>query len=412
MQPVRKVSRYIVATACFLVVSPGPAIGSGFGVFTQSAAALGQANAVIAHHERPSAVFFNPALLTNLSDTQVEIGTTVIFSDREFESDTTGQTIEAENDANLPSSAYLSYQVNDRLTLGLGVFFPFGLKTEWPENWEGRYLSTTSSLFSTNVRPVIAARLQPWLSVSAGIDYVYLDTKLENKIPLGENPDGHQEFSGDGDGWGFNLGLLIDPAENWAVGAFYRSEVEVDIGGDIDFSLPPIPESSFFRDGSGNTSVTLPQQVMAGIAYSGFQNIILEAGLRWEDWESFEDIVIELDSGLAKVLKRGWKSTFAVNAGVRYQLSRRVAVLAGYLYGEDAVPSEVLDPSLPDSDTHLFSTGTEIIFGRASLALAYGYQMLEDRDKNNEIGAAIGAAANGSYRTDLHLLGASAGYRF
>ena len=166
------------------------------------------------------------------------------------------------------------------------------------------------------------------------------------------------------------------------------------------------------KSASGSTSITLPQQAAAGISYSGFQNLVLEAGLRWEDWESFQDIVIELDSGLSQVLKRGWKSTLALNAGVRYQLNRTIALMAGYLYGEDAVPSDVLDPSLPDSDAHLFSTGTEISFGRASFALAYGYQMLEDRDKKNAIGAAVRANANGTYRTQLHLFGASANYRF
>ena len=42
------------------------AYGSGFAIYTQGASALGQADAVIAHTDDPSAIFFNPALINKL----------------------------------------------------------------------------------------------------------------------------------------------------------------------------------------------------------------------------------------------------------------------------------------------------------------------------------------------------------
>lgn len=400
--------------------------GAGFGVFTQSASALGQANAVVSHHDSPSALFFNPALINDLTGTQIEAGTTMVKPDREFESAATGQTVESENNPNFPSNFHLTHQFSDRLAAGVGAFFPFGLETEWPENWEGRYLATRSSLVTVNVRPAMAVRLAPWISVAAGIDYVYLDSELESKINLtgltggvfGALPDASQKFSGDGDGWGVNVGILLKPTRDIAIGAFYRSEIEIDVDGDLDIDLPPLAEpaasavAAGLFDTVGSTEITLPQQVMAGISYSGFQDLVLEVGLRWEDWKAFEDIVIELDTGVSSVLKRGWESTLSFNAGGHYRLSERIALLAGYLYGEGAVPGDVLEPSVPDGDTHLFSLGTELTFGALRVDLGYGYQVIQDREKNNTVGADLGGTANGEYRTTLHLVAASAVYRF
>src|SRR3990167_5899269 len=55
------------------------AFGSGFAIFTQGASALGQADAVIAHADDPSAMFFNPAIIKKLEGTKVESGTPWLF---------------------------------------------------------------------------------------------------------------------------------------------------------------------------------------------------------------------------------------------------------------------------------------------------------------------------------------------
>src|SRR5512133_1273185 len=175
--------RWLSAAALLAVVTffrpVTPAYGSGFGVFTQGASALGQADAVVAHNDGPSAIFFNPALLNRLAGTQIEVGTTLLFPSRDFKSSTTGTTASTEDTLYYPSTFYVSHAFNDKISAGLGIFNPFGLGTEWNGNWEGRYLATKSTIETYNFNPVVSYRITPALSFAAGLDVIYLDASLE-----------------------------------------------------------------------------------------------------------------------------------------------------------------------------------------------------------------------------------------
>lgn len=417
-------------TVFFVLCVFGSAYGSGFGIFTQSASSLGQGSAVVAHTDSPSTIFFNPALMNKLEGTQVELGTTLLFPNREFKSSSSGNTFETKDDVFYPSTFYITHKFNDKISAGLGVFNPFGLGTDWGGDWEGRYLATKSEMAVYNINPAVSFQILPGLSLAAGLDIVVLDATLENKInlsgiagfPAGTLPDAGQKFSGDGTGVGFNIGMAADLGKDFSLGASYRSEVKVDPTGDVTFDIPNgIPEPlntiirASLRNAGAKTQITLPQQVYAGIAYKGFDPLTLEVGMRWEGWSSFRQLKVDLDNGVSQTQARNWKDTFAIDFGAQYKLNDTVTLLGGYLYGQNPVPDETFEPAIPDSDTHLFCVGTDLKFKKFSVALAYAYQLQRDRTKNNNIGDPFSpgtGTANGKYSTDIHLLAASLAYRF
>jgi long-chain fatty acid transport protein len=422
----------------WLVVFSSSALASGYGVFIQGASGLGQANAVVAHATGPSSLYFNPALLTQVPGTLVEAGTTAVIFDREFKSSLTGQTEKSEEDVHFPSTFYLTHQVNDQVAAGIGVFFPFGLSTEWDENWDGRFISTKSDLFTTNINPVVAWRPIPRLAVAAGLDVLYLDAELERKVNstaigfvvnppggLGPLSDANQKFTGDGWGVGYNLGLVLQVSENIDFGATYRSHIDVNVDGDAKFDVPADAAviSPLFPKTGGDADIRLPAQAAFGLAWAASEKLTLEAGARWEDWSSFDELKIEFDRPILQqsenITPRDWDDTWAFNLGGQYRLNDRVTLLAGYLYAENPVPDSTFDPSIPDSDAHLFTLGTDLTFGRFNVSLAYGYEHHEDRTKKNTIGDPLDPAgvnprsfANGEYQGDIHLVATSIAYRF
>ncbi len=382
-----------------------PVHGSGYGIFTQGAAALGQADAVIAHGDGPSAVFFNPARINSLPGTQLEFGTTLIFPHREY-TDSSGDVSHTKDSVFYPSSFYLTHALNDSISFGLGVFNPFGLGTDWGGDWPGRYIATRSKITTYTINPVVSWRVAPFLSIAVGLDVVLLDATLKNKIytPSG---DVKQKFTGDGTGLGYNLGLFIDTGKGVTIGASYRSEVKIDIDGKDEFSPAVYP------DMDGKTSLKLPQQVFAGVAWQASDRLVVEAGMRWEDWSSFKQLRITLDqpggSSTVATYPRNWHSTFAVNAGGKYRLNESFSVMAGYLYGWNPVPDSTFEPAIPDSDTHLFCLGGELRRGNMTLGLGYGYQLQKGRSKATN---QYDSYANGGYESDLHLVALSLAYRF
>ena len=392
---------------------------AGYAVFTHGASALGQGNAVTAHSNDPSTIFYNPALINKLEGTQFQIGTTAIVSSREYQSSVGGS-----NDSNdsvfFPSTFYATHKFNDKLSAGLGVFNPFGLGTEWDENWNGRYIATKSELTTFNINPVVSYQLLPSLAIAAGLDVILLDATLERKVFTG-GPDINQKFKGDGTGVGFNVGVAYAPCKTVTMGASYRSQVHVDVKGNSSTSPTlNIPGLGAVLDSKGRTSITLPPQVTAGIAYQVTAPLIVEAGVRWEGWSSFKDLQLSLDNGFPiAVTERDWKDSFGVNLGGKYRVNDTVALLAGYVYGNSPVPDRTFDPSIPDAKTHVFCAGTDLNFQPFTIAFSYAYQLYENRTKNNGIGAATVAnplpptsSANGKYESDAHLMALSLGYKF
>jgi long-chain fatty acid transport protein len=398
----------------FFALAPAVAHAGGFAVYTHGASTLGQAGTAIAHGDDPTVIFYNPALLSLLPGTQVQAGTTLIFINREFRSEATGEKFKTDNDLFTPSTLYLSHRFSDKLSAGFGVFSPFGLGNDWGKEWEGRFIATNSELKSFNFNPAVSLRLTPRLAVAGGIDLLYLDATLEKQVratDLGILIPGleiGQKFTGDGTGWGFNLGLLFDLTDDLAMGISYRSEIEVETKGKASLASPLDLEEA------GKADLTLPQQAFAGLYYRGFDPLTFELGLRWEGWSSFDELRIEMANLPDSVSPRAWKDSFTYNLGARYRLNPTVTLLAGYLFGKSPVPDHTFDPTIPDADTHLFSLGTDLEFQRFKVALSYAYQRLEKRTKDNLIGDSTVPEdlANGTYRSNLHLIAAGLTYRF
>ena len=72
--------------------------------------------------------------------------------------DATGQTEETVDNVYFPSTLYITGKVYDKIGVGFGVFNPFGLGNQWPDDWEGRYIATDSSITTFNFNPIVAIR--------------------------------------------------------------------------------------------------------------------------------------------------------------------------------------------------------------------------------------------------------------
>lgn len=433
--------RILFALCCMFMTTAGSVHASGFGVFTQGASALGQANAVVAHPTGPSSLYFNPALLNEVDGRQIEVGTTAIYADRKINLDSGGNE-NGNSDWNFPSTFYYSHEVNDRFTTGFGVFFPFGLSNDWGDTYEGRYIGTEGDVLTMNLNPVMAYQVTDKLALAAGFSMLYMDATLKNNInqtasylilqsqgyplpPLGGPlPDIRQKFDGDGWGAGYNLGAYYKATDRLSFGATYRSHIDVDIEGNVDLDNVDPTLSLAFPQGNGDADIRLPAQATAGIAFQVIEPLIVEAGVRWEDWSSTDDLTLKFDNPIlgqsSNIIPRDWKATWTYNIGGHYQINDLVALNAGYLYGENAVPNSTFEPLIPDSDTHLFSIGTDLTFDAWTVSGAFGFQHNEDRDKQNKVADPLGSlvagqpvdTANGEYNTDIYLIGISVGYKF
>lgn len=417
-----RIARWIAAG--FVCALPQLSVASGFAVFVQGASALGEGLASTAHGNNPHVVFFNPALMNQLEGTQIENGVTVVVPYHDFHSDLTATSDKADSVAFFPATFYVTHKYSEKLSLGFGMFTPFGLGTKWDDDWEGRYIVTEAEMQSLNFNPVMSYQLTPSVSFAAGLDILYVDASLESRLNLSSLgfSDGNQKFSGDGIGYGCNLGLYARITDALAFGLSYRSEIDVDLDGDVDFTLPSSTLNTSFPDSSAETTVDFPQQLHAAIAYSGFDRLVLEAGVRWEGWSSYDELKFEtsetINGSNVSIRPTDWRDTLTLTVGGRYALNDRLHLLAGFVRGQDPIPGKTFEPAVTDSPHYALTLGTEHRLGRHNLAFAYAWQKWFDRTKDNDIGAQFSggavadARANGEYESYSHFFAVSFTYVF
>src|SRR5580704_8423684 len=80
------------AAACFLTVATTAARAGGFDLPDQDAFAVGRGLAVVATADNPSAIFYNPAGLTQLTGNHLEAGLYGIDLDTQFTPNGSGNT--------------------------------------------------------------------------------------------------------------------------------------------------------------------------------------------------------------------------------------------------------------------------------------------------------------------------------
>ncbi len=80
---------------------------------------------------------------------------------------------------------YISYKLNDKFAVGLGVNAPFGLETDWDQRSVVRYNATDSRITNVNFNPSVSYKILPNLSFGAGFNISYTQVALHSAIDFG-----------------------------------------------------------------------------------------------------------------------------------------------------------------------------------------------------------------------------------
>src|SRR5690606_33700655 len=114
----------------------------------------------------------------------------------EFTDNQSGRASELQNDPSFVPHVYATYGFNERFAAGLGVYVPYGLGTQWPLDFDGRFLGFDNSLQSIYVQPTVAYRITEQLSVGAGFTYVIAGVELNRRLDLSQVPVDEERLPG------------------------------------------------------------------------------------------------------------------------------------------------------------------------------------------------------------------------
>jgi long-chain fatty acid transport protein len=431
------------AIGAMTVTAAGHAGAAGFSIGTQNASGLGVANSgQAAAAEDASTIWYNPAGMTNLPGRQVVgalnlINTSVKFSNNGTSTAPTGAISTAGNGGDAGGwaavpSAYLSWQLNPQLWLGLGLGAPFGLKTEYDDGWVGQFHAIKSEVKTINVNPTIAWKINNAVSLGFGINAMYIDADLTSRTftPLG-SPLG--EISADSWGWGWNIGAMFTVTPTTRIGVSYRSEIEQDLEGDVTFSSVPAPLAALFPNSGVTAEVKLP--AMGSIALSqqiGPQWQLL-ADFTYTWWDSIQDLTIFRTSGLAcpaagatsvclSSTPLKFDNSWRIGVGANYQLNSQWKLRFGTAYDKTPVQDAFRTPRLPDEDRIWLAIGAQWQFSKqGALDFGYAHEFVDDASSSLPSVDPAPVAGfpntpkgnlNGTYKANVNLFGVQLRYSF
>ncbi len=424
----------VLIVAIFGIFFSGSLVfAGGFLVYTQDAAATGMGLAYTAQADRPSAVFYNPAGINQLEGTNISAGGSIIIPRTNYRSFSTGQKTEMDHHTYFLPNFFVTHKINDKFAAGFGVFCPFGLSTDWPDDWEGRFISTFAELRTLSLNPVISWQVLPKLSLAAGFNQVFSDVELKRSIDLSPYspffgglplPEARTRMDGCGQGQGFNLGLLYHITEDINLGMSYRSRVDLHYKGTARFNIPrsgfgpgvDVPLRGLLPDGDASTDVDLPSIFVVGLATTALRDWTFEFDFHWVNWSSMDRLFINFEKPSPPDLNipRDWHDTFFYSLGAKCQLSESIVLRSGYMFRNTPIPDNTFDPILPDSDQHIVTIGAGYQKGGLGIDLAYMALLYNDRSiraYDPTTGIPIGGR-NGEYESFCSLIGINLQYVF
>ena len=401
-----------------LLLGSGQAWAGGVSFTEQGAAASGKANAFTGEANDPSAIFYNPAGITQLPGTQFMIGTSIVKLDSTFRSSTSGES-ELQDQFPIIPHFFITHrfkQWDERVSIGLGVYTPFGIVVDWPDNWQGRFNTTNARLRVTVYNPTVAYQVTPEFSAAAGIRIADAAAEFEQKFfPPAESKVRVHDLEAHPIGW--NVGLLYHLKEiSTSVGLQFRSELQAKFNGDADFSGPAaFPNTRF------HTSVKLPPQLILGVSTKAIPRWTINADIEWEGWRTVGSIPKSFDGAASALNSPGfrlWKNSYVFRIGAEYAATERLALRGGFFYDQTPIPKETFDPTIPNADLYALTTGAGYRWEATSVDVAYLFGFYEKRAINASTidptlnGGTGGPQVFGSFSTTAQVLVLSVTYRF
>jgi long-chain fatty acid transport protein len=394
----------------------GTAAAAGFALIEQSGNGMGNAFAgAAATAEDASTIFFNPAGLTRLDGRQVAFAGHIVAVSAEFTDN--GNSVTAGGGA-LPNggnggnagetafipNAYFSMPYGDRWFIGVGVNAPFGLVTEYDEDWVGRFQGIKSEIMTVNINPTVAYKVSDTVSVGFGVSYQQFDAELTNAQLLPGPSEGRARLEADDDGFGWNAGVLIQATPTTRIGASYRSKIDYTLEGDLNVTTSG---GATVLASPATADVTLPDMFSLSLMHALNDKIDLLADVTFTRWSEIDRVNVVAPSGATlDTLVLDFDDTVRYSLGINYRCSDRFTGKLGIAFDESPVDDQNRTVRLPDNDRKWIAAGGSYKVGQAGkLDFGYAYLFTSDGSIDQTRGSQLNfGRVAGTYEASIHIV--------
>src|SRR5437879_39846 len=388
---------------------PAVLAAQGFSLYEQGTCAMGRAGTgVAAPCADGSAIFFNPAGLAGVKGGRATIGVTLLRINGGFTDDVLVQRNALQEPLLAIPQVYLSYAATPKLGVGVGLFAPYALETQWPLAFDGRFSGYKNVLRSIYIQPTVAYQVTPWLALGGGLDIVMGKVELNQRLDLAEAP--------------LPTTLLPPPpgAPPYVFGQF-------GIAPGTDFADAHLEATKTTVTAHWGGIIKVNDKLSIGGRY------LMHAKLDYSGTGTFTQVAtnlivpsplpvgpVTIPAGCPidnLLMAERYHSANGFRFAAEWANDAKWTFRGGYLYHQGAAPPETVTPLLPEGNRNEVTAGLTVQLAPGLTGdLAYQYVKQNDRRGRtreptfNQLPTT--GMNNGLYKLHAHLFGVSLSYAF
>lgn len=456
----RKAVNLAAAVLAAIALCATGARAQGFSVYEHDACTMGRAGVGVASPcSGGSAIFYNPAgIVTGQAGRwNVSSGVTMIPPRGSFVPDAGTSTDLVANNIPVPN-IYVTRQIGSRFALGVGMFAPYGLTTEWPTTSPGRFLSYKASIKGIYIQPTIAFRVTPRIQLGAGFDIVRSAVDLKQRVDLSSQllPGTTTPFSaigipvgtdfadarlhGAATAYGAHFGIIFRPTDALSLGARFLTGVTIEGAGYAGFTqvatgivlaagnplgapagtpLDAVLAGQFAGTGrlvtqTVKASIPMPYQLVFGFDYRVSQALHVMADAQLTNWSAFEQLPLTLGVIGPDTLYENYGNTLGFRAAAEYAVTPKFNLRVGFLTHPAAAPDHSVTPLLPEAKRveGTIGAGYQLTSG---IRIDAAYQVIKQSDRRGRVvdwKPGDGDVNTGLYQFSANLFGVGFAFAF
>jgi long-chain fatty acid transport protein len=458
-----RASRYTFALA--LLALPAVAGAQAFGLNEIGTCALARGFAVTgAPCDDASSIYWNPGMMPSKPGLSFLGGAAIIALKGDFTRDSSFKRYESDVPTAVVPHVFLNYR-KGKAAYGVGLYVPYGLTSQWGDDFIGRFSAKKASLQTIYIQPNLSYQITDNWSIGGGPVIGHSTVELIQAIDLSSQvvappaitfgnfgvarytEFGRANLKGSAMAYGFDLGLHGKISKDWQLGVRALSQMSFNYDdADATFSqtltgivfpatipgafpagtqLDTILAKQFTGTGAltpqkVKTKIRHPAQIQVGVGYSGLEHTTLSVDYAYVGWKSFNALPVDFQgSAPDRVLQEDYNNTSSIRFGAERRFSAGKALRLGFSASASAAPPETVTPLLPEQDRELGMIGGALpLFSGLVLDATYariftpGSRGRVDERSAGMTSAQALALNSGAYTLDANIFSFSLKYSF
>ncbi len=395
----------------------------GYRVSLQGQKALAMGHTGVAVVSSSELVFFNPAGLVYLDDVlNISAGVSGVFSNIAYQNKEYGANERSDSPMGTPLYLYASYKATDWLSVGIGVYTPFGSEVKYEEGWAGSHLVNNIDLKAIYIQPTISIKINDQLSIGGGPIYATGSVNFNRSLnrTLTDLDGNRSSVSVEAKGissWGWVASTMFNFTDDFHLGATYRSKINLaaDDGTAVFENVPNSPLTPF-QDTSISAGLPMPAEMTVGMSYDFGEKLVLAFDYNRSYWDAYKSLDIDFANPNIPDSKnaRNYKNSSVYRFGAQYDVSSMFTLRAGYYFDESPVRPGYFAPETPRNDSNNFTAGLTVNIGshlQVDASFLYSHFKEIDASYDYYFENGVSVPFKGTYKTNAFVPGIGLTYK-